>query len=204
MTGKRAPIIAGIVMAAVAILAFLFVVNPKRAAVSEANTKLDDLKGQQLSLTSRLGSLQDAQAAAPANRKIIRQVEQQVPPTVDQQGFILLLSNAAVKSGCDLSTTTIGTPTLDPALGFSVIPISLTMSGGYFAIDEFLFQVETLPRAAKTTSITLAPQGSAGTTFGSLSMQITMELYTTDQNAGPASDPGPTKGTAGSVVAPTG
>jgi Tfp pilus assembly protein PilO len=192
MTGKRAPIIAGAVMAAVAILAFLFVVNPKRAAVSAATTKLDEAQNKQLSLTSQLGSLQDAQAAAPANRKIIRQVEQQVPPTVDQQGFILLLSNAAVKSGCQLATTTVATPTVDPALGFSVIPISLTMSGGYFALDEFLFQVETLPRAAKTLSITLAPQGESGTTFGTLSMQISMELYTTDQSAGPASDPGPT------------
>jgi Tfp pilus assembly protein PilO len=186
----------------VAILALLFVVNPKRAAVSAANTKLDEAQSEQLSLTSQLGSLQDAQAAAPANRKIIRQVEQQVPPTVDQQGFILLLSHAAEQSGCDLATTTIGTPTVDPTLGFSVIPISLTMSGGYFALDEFLFQVETLPRAAKTLSITLSPLGAAGTTFGSLSMQITMELYTTDQNAGPASDPGPTEGAAGTVVAP--
>jgi Tfp pilus assembly protein PilO len=204
MTGKRAPLIAGAVMAVIAILAFLLLVNPKRAEVSAAQTALDDAQSQEGTLNSQLGSLKDAEAAAPENRKIIRQAEQQVPPTADPQGFILLLSKAATTSGCDLSTTNVGTPTADPTLGFSVIPISLTLSGGYFSLDQFLFQIETLPRAGKVLNITLAPEGEAGTAFGSLTMQVSMELYTTDQSAGPASDPGPTEGETGTttVIAP--
>ena len=202
MTGKRAPIIAGVAVAIVAILVFLLLVNPKRAEVSAAQAELDKAQSEQSTLTSQLGSLKDAEAAAPENRKIIRQAEQQVPPTADPQGFILLLSKAAETSGCDLSTTSIGTPTADPVLGFSIIPISMTLSGGYFSLDQFLFQIETLPRAGKVQTITLAPLDSAGTTFGSLSMQVTMELYTTDLNAGPGSDPGPSEAQPDSVIAP--
>ena len=205
MTGRRAPIIAGIVMAVIAVLAFLFVVSPKRAEVSEAQGKLDDARAKEITLESQKASLEQAKAEAPTNRKIIRQVEQQLPPTADPQGFILLLENASVKAGVDLSQTSVGNP-LPGATGVTSIPITMSLSGTYFALDEFLFQLETLPRAAKVSSVSLAPGGGdtgATTTSGTLTMQVTMELYTTDALAGPGSDPGPTEGDASSVVAPT-
>jgi Tfp pilus assembly protein PilO len=210
MTGKRAPIIAGIAVMVVAFMAFLLLVNPKRAEVAGAQKDLEDARAEQISLQTELGSLKDAEAAAPANRKIIRQVEQQLPPTADPQGLILLLSHAADQSGCDVSTTSVGTPALDPVKGFSTIGISLTVSGGYFALDEFLYQIETLPRAAKVLSISMSPNAAAAsttttttttTTSGSLAMQVSMELYTTDQSAGPGSDPGPTSGVTSDVIA---
>lgn len=204
MTGRRAPVIAGIVMAVIAVLAFLFVVNPKRAEVSEAEGKLDEARTEEISLQSQKASLEQAKAEAPTNRKIIREVQQQLPPTADPQGLILLLENAAVKAGVDLSQESIGTP-LAGATGVTSIPITMTISGTYFALDEYLFQLETLPRAAKVISVTLSPGGatSTTTTTGTLTMQVTMELYTTDASAGPGSDPGPTEGGAVTgVVAP--
>src|SRR5215210_7430251 len=208
MTGRRAPLIAGIVMAVIAILVFLFLVNPKRAQVSEAEAKLEEARSQEITLQSQKASLEQARAEAPTNRKIIRLVEQQLPPTADPQGFILLLENAAVKAGVDLTTEGIGNP-VTGVTGVTSIPITLTLSGTYFALDEYLFQLETLPRAAKVISVTMSPGGAASTTTattttGTLTMQVTMELYTTDISAGPGSDPGPTEGdaAAGAVAAP--
>jgi Tfp pilus assembly protein PilO len=195
MVGKRAPIIAGVVMLVIAVLAFLLIVNPKRAQVSEAESALAVAQSQELSKVAQRATLQQAEAAAPANRKIIRQVEQQLPPTADPQGFILLLKNAAVKAGVDLSQESIGTPTAG-ASGVTVIPIAVTLSGTYFSLDEYLFQLETLPRAAKVVDVSLAPRGEGATTVsGTLSMQASIELYTTDVSAGPGSDPGPTEAT---------
>jgi Tfp pilus assembly protein PilO len=208
MTSRRAPLIAGIVMALLAVLVFLFVVNPKRAQVAEAEAKLDEARSQEITLQSQKASLEQAEAEAPTNRKIIREVEQQLPPTADPQGFILLLENAAVKAGVDLTTEGIGNPVAG-ASGVTSIPITLSVSGTYFSLDEFLFQLETLPRAAKVISVTMSPGGAAATTTattttGTLTMQVTMELYTTDISAGPGSDPGPTEGdaAAGTVAAP--
>jgi Tfp pilus assembly protein PilO len=195
MVGKRAPIIAGVIMLVIAVLAFLLIVNPKRAQVSEAESALADAQSQELTKVAQRASLQQAEAAAPANRKIIRQVEQQLPPTADPQGFILLLKNAAVKAGVDLSQESIGTPTAD-ASGVTIIPIAITLSGTYFSLDEYLFQLETLPRAAKVVDVSLAPTSEGATTVsGTLSMQASIELYTTDISAGPGSDPGPTEAT---------
>jgi Tfp pilus assembly protein PilO len=196
MVGKRAPVIAGVVMVVIAVLAFLLIVNPKRAQVSEAESALADAQSQELTKVAQRASLQQAQAAAPANRKIIRQVEQQLPPTADPQGFILLLKNAAAKAGVDLTQQATSSPAAGEN-GVTVIPISLSLTGTYFSLDEYLFQLETLPRAAKVISVNLAPGGGsdATTVSGLLTMQVQMELYTTDISAGPGSDPGPTEAT---------
>jgi Tfp pilus assembly protein PilO len=195
--GKRAPILAGVIMAVIAVLAFLLVVNPKRAEVADAQGQLEEAQSQELTKVAQRASLQQAEAEAPANRKIIRQVEQQLPPTADPQGFILLLKNAAVKAGVDLSQVAVQSPTAGEA-GVTNIGINLTLSGTYFSLDEYLFQLETLPRAAKVINVSIAAgaSGDATTVSGTLVMQVTVELYTTDISAGPGSLPGPTEATA--------
>jgi Tfp pilus assembly protein PilO len=195
--GTRAPILAGVIMAVIAVLAFLLIVNPKRAEVADAQVQLDEAQSQELTKVAQRASLQQAEAEAPANRKIIRQVEQQLPPTADPQGFILLLKNAAVKAGVDLTQAAIQSPAAGEA-GVTKIAINLTLSGTYFSLDEYLFQLETLPRAAKVTSVNIAggATGDATTVSGTLAMQLTIELYTTDISAGPGSLPGPTEATA--------
>jgi Tfp pilus assembly protein PilO len=199
--GRRTPLIAGVVMAVLVVLVYLFVIGPKRAEVSEAQATLEEARTQELGLRAQVASLRQAETEAPANRKLIRQVEQQLPPTADPQGFILLLKNAADKAGVDLTQQTIGAPTAGTN-GVTTIPITVSLTGPYFSQDEYLFQLETLPRAAKVTTVTLTPTGAAATTgAGLLTMQVTMELYTTDISAGPGSDPGPTEGT---VTTPTG
>jgi len=194
--GTRAPILAGVIMAVIAVLAFLLVVNPKRAEVADAQTQLEEARSEELTKVAQRATLQQAEAEAPANRKIIRQVEQQLPPTADPQGLILLMKNAATKSGVDLTQQSIGNP-VPGENGVTAIPISLSLTGTYFSLDEYLFQLETLPRAAKVISVNLAPGGSEATTVsGLLTMQMTVELYTTDISSGPGSIPGPTEATA--------
>ena len=68
MTGRRAPILAGVIMAVIAVLAFLLIVNPKRAQVSEAEVELEDARSQELTLVAQKASLEQAKAEAPANR----------------------------------------------------------------------------------------------------------------------------------------
>jgi|SRR6187200_788058 len=194
--GTRAPIVAGVIMAVIVVLAFLLIVNPKRAEVADAQSQLEAAQNEELTKVAQRASLQQAEAEAPANRKIIRQVEQQLPPTADPQGFILLLENAAAKAGVDLTQESIQSPTASET-GVTTIPINVTLSGTYFSLDEYLFQLETLPRAAKVTSVSIASgaTGDATTVSGTLIMQVTIELYTTDVSAGPGSDPGPTEAT---------
>ena len=190
MGGRRRPLIAGVAVGVVVVLVLVLLVLPKLGQVKSANDSLDQAVSQQSTLNSQLAALKQAEQDAPKNRETIRKVQEAIPPTVDQQGFILLLQNAAIQSGVDLFTITASNPVFDPATSLSTISNSLTVSGTYFAVTEFLFNVETLPRASKVTSVSLAPAG----TSGSLTLQAAVDTYTSDTSAGPGSSPGPTSG----------
>jgi hypothetical protein len=103
-----------------------------------------------------------------------------------------------------------------PQLGadgkYSVVPLALTFSGGYWAVDQFLYRLETLPRIATVGTITVsnaAPgqTATAAAASGSGGLQVTLAatFFTTDLSAGPGSVPGPTDASqlpAGTLPAP--
>ena len=112
MGGKRAPIFAGAAVVAVVLIVTFFLVLPKAGQVKDADAALTEAQAQQATLGAQLAALQQAEAEAPINRETIRKVQQAIPPTVDQQGFILLLQNAAVQSSIDIVTITPSNPDL--------------------------------------------------------------------------------------------
>lgn len=194
MGNKRGPLFAGIGVAVVVILVVMFLVLPKMGQVSDAQDQLDQARSEQVTLEAQRSALQDAKDNAPQARAIIADVDRQVPPTADESGLILLLQNAATTAGLDISSFSPGSPTFDATTGLSTIPVTISATGTYFDVTEFMYGIETLPRAAKVTTISLAPGESAGTTgvIPTLTLSGTIEVYTSDASAGPGSIPGET------------
>jgi type IV pilus assembly protein PilO len=192
---RRAPLFAGLAVIGVAILMVLLLVLPKSHQVSDAQDKLDETRRQGQTLQSREQALEDAKAAAPQARKAIAEVNRRIPPVADEPGLILLLQNAAIDAGIDLVSLSPGTPTLDTATNLSTIDVAVSATGTYFDITDFLYQIETLPRAAIVTTVSLAPGAGSGTTgVPLLTLTATVRTYTSDTSAGPGSEPGPTTG----------
>jgi Tfp pilus assembly protein PilO len=191
---RRGPLFAGIGLAVLVILVVLFLVLPKMGEVSDAQNRLDEARSEQVTLEAQRSALLDAKANAPEARSIIAEVDRQVPPTADESGMILLLQNAATTAGMDISSFAPAPPVFDPTTGLSTISVALSASGTYFEVTDFMYQIETLPRAAKVTTLSLAPSDSGGTTgtIPVLTVSGTIELYTSDASAGPGSIPGPT------------
>ena len=196
---RRAPIIAGVISAAVALLAVVLLVLPKMGDVSTTEEELQSAEDQEVALAAQLDALQDAEAAAPKTEQEIGAIEEQVPPTAELPSLFRLLQGAADRSAVDFFSFSPGTPAPNAGGTYSSIASQVTVSGGYFAIDEFLFLLETLPRAAKVTTLAVTPSGAAtgGTTISTsnLQLQVTVEFYTTDVSAGPGSIPGPSETT---------
>jgi Tfp pilus assembly protein PilO len=188
MRGRRAPIIAGAAAAIVSLLLVLFLVLPKLGQVADAQKELEEAQAQQQTLQSQLTALKQARDEAPQNEAEIREVERQVPPTADLPGLILLLRNAATSSGVQVMSVTPAPPTAADTAGFSSILVSASGQGSYFAVVDYLYSVETLPRAATVESIDLTPIEGTGLTFAA-----TITLYTSDVSSGPGSEPGPTE-----------
>jgi Tfp pilus assembly protein PilO len=190
---RRAPIIAGVGVIALALLLVFFLLLPKSHEVSDAHSQLTDLRSQQEVLESQKAALEDTRNRAPEARRTIREVQEQIPPVANLPGLILLLQNAATSAGLDIVSLSPGNPTLAPSGDISVISVSLSTIGTYFEVTDFMHRIETLPRAAKVTALSLAP--SAAAVVGSvpeLTVTGTIELYTSDTSAGPGSSPGPT------------
>jgi len=194
---RRAPIIAGVIAVAVALLAVFLLVRPKMSEVSTTEDDLQVAEDQEVTLAAQLNALQDAQAAAPETEQEIAAIDAEIPPTADLPSLFRLLQGAADRSVVDFFSFTPGTPAPNTAGTFSTLASQVTVSGGYFAIDEFLFLLETLPRAAKVTTLAVTPSSAASgettttTSTSNLQLQLTVEFYTTDTSAGPGSVPGP-------------
>ena len=194
---RRAPIIAGVIAVAVALLAVFLLVRPKMSEVSTTEDDLQAAEDQEVTLAAQLNALQDAQAAAPETEQEIAAIDAEIPPTADLPSLFRLLQGAADRSVVDFFSFTPGTPVPNLTGSYSTIASQITVSGGYFAIDEFLFLLETLPRAAKVTTLAVTPSSAASgettttTSTSNLQLQLTVEFYTTDTSAGPGSVPGP-------------
>ena len=199
----RGPIIAGVVAGVIAIALALFLVMPKTGQVQSAQEELLEAEQAEVSLQAALRALQDAQAQAPQTEEEIQALEDAVPPTADLPGLFRLLQSAADRSAVDFFQFSPGNPTPDPSGGFSVISSSIVVTGSYFSLEEYLYNLETLPRASKVTGVSIAPAGASDgaaavtTTTGRLQMQLTVEFYTTDLNAGPGALPVPGEEDAG-------
>jgi Tfp pilus assembly protein PilO len=195
---RRVPIIAGAIALLVALLAVFLLVLPRMSEVGETEDQLQESQDQEINLAAELNALEDAEAAAPETELEIAALDAQVPPTADLPSLFRLLQGAADRAAVDFFSFTPGTPVPNPTGSYSTIASQITVSGGYFAIDEFLFLLETLQRAAKVTTLAVTPsaggEGTTTTSTGNLQLQITVEFYTTDSSAGPGSIPGPTEG----------
>ena len=195
---RRAPIIAGAIVLLVALLAVFLMVLPKMSEVGETEDQLRQAQDQEINLAAQLNALEDAQAAAPETELEIAAIDAQVPQTADLPRLFRQLQGAADRAAVDFFSFTPGTPVPNLTGSYSTIASQITVSGGYFAIDQFLFLLETLQRAAKVTTLAVTP--SAGgeetttTSTSTLQLQITVDFYTTDSSAGPGSIPGPTEG----------
>jgi Tfp pilus assembly protein PilO len=207
---RRGPIVAAIVTGVVALLLIVLLVLPKMGQVSDTQDRLVAAEDQELALQAQLQALQDAQAAAPQTEQEIEQLDAQVPPTADLPGLFRYLQAAADRSAVDFFQFTPGAPLPDATGEFSTISSQIIVTGGYFSVQEFLYNLEALPRANKVMSVAIAPLGETSetgtptiSTSGRLQAQLTVEFYTTDTSAGPGSSPGPTEGSQGAAATAT-
>jgi Tfp pilus assembly protein PilO len=192
---RRGPIIAAAVSVVVAILAVMFLLLPKMNEVKKVKDQVSQAQSTEQSLRATLASLREAQANAPKTNKEIAKIETQVPPTADLPGLLRLLRAAADNSAVDFFSVSPATPAVDTSNLFSTISTSINVTGSYFSLEEFLFRLETLPRIGKVTNISVSVQ-TGETGVQTLTMQLTVEFYTSDTSAGPGSQPGPSSGSS--------
>ena len=181
---RQAPIVAGVAFFLVALLLFFFLVRPKMNEVKEAEEALTTAQTEEQTLRAELARLQQVEREAPQIREELAVLRKRIPPVADLPGMINLLQRAADRSGVDFFAVSPGDPTVVEGVAAAEIPAQIQVIGGFFQVDEFLFRLESLRRAAKVLSVTM---GEASDGLPQLSVTLDARFYTTDVDAGPGS-----------------
>lgn len=193
MNGRQVPLITAIAGVVVAILVVVLLVLPEANRVRDTNTQITQAVSQQDTLRVELAQLQSDQQQAPHTRRVLARLNGKVPPTTDLPGLIRLLNSAANRAGVSFMSVSPATPT-PPSTGpqVSVIPVSVTVSGGFWSIDEFMYRLENLPRLATMGTASFTRSAPAVDTLGTTTITATVQVsfFTTDTSAGPGSQPG--------------
>jgi|SRR5438105_6981158 len=196
---RKETLIVGAVGVVLAILMVLVLIKPKANAVHAKQAEVVTAQAQQQSLLTTLAQLKADEKDAPADRKLLAGLRAKIPPTADLPGLIRLLNKAADQANVDFLTITPSAPTTSTDGQVSIIPVQLMVTGGFFSIDQYLFQLESLARISTVTNVSLNGGTSGGT---QLQASLTVNFFTTDLAAGPGSNPAPGS-TIGSSASPS-
>jgi len=191
----RAPLLVAIAAFILIIGVFFFFVRPRMKAVGEAREQLETAEQDEVGLRAELARLQEARDAAADVRRELARIRREVPPVADLPGLINQLQDAADASEVEFFSISPGDPTPAEGAQAARVPAEIRINGGFFAVDEFLFRLETLSRAAKVITISISPAATiAGeeatdttgvVTTGGLQVTMSVEFYTKDISAGP-------------------
>jgi Tfp pilus assembly protein PilO len=184
---------------AVLLIWYFLLWSPRGKSIDDAKGRQQAASDQADELEARLNQLRDAQRNEASTRAQIAQLQEAIPDEPNLAQFILDANDAATRSGIDFLSISPTPPAagaaVDPATGAPVdgapsqIVLSVSITGGYFQVLDFVNRLTDLPRIVVIDGLSVS--GAAGI---DLSVQITGKMFTTQAPAGstPTTTPGAT------------
>jgi Tfp pilus assembly protein PilO len=213
---SRGPIIAAAASLILAVLVAVGLILPKTNEVKTVQQQVTQEQDKTASLQLQVDQLTTLEREASKLRSQLKALNIEIPPNADLPGLIHEVNSAADQAAVDLSAITPGSPAAATSNPVSVIPLQLSVSGGYFSVEEFLYRIETLDRTVKVASVSLTPNSGTssgtGNSSGSpttppdLTAVVMVNFFTTDMESGPGSSfghQGGTDTTSGSTTTTT-
>lgn len=163
------------VMACLVVLAagWFLLVSPKQSDASALRDQTTTQVAANTQLQTQLQILKAQAKDLPKQQAKLAAVAARIPDNPALPAMIRALTAAATSAGVELVTVTPGPPagaTATPAgapvapgkptaaaSGLLQIPLTLNVAGGYFQVEQFVSNLENLPRALRVSNLTLAP-----------------------------------------------
>jgi Tfp pilus assembly protein PilO len=156
-------VIVGVLLGIVVVLIWnLLIFAPKGRDLSQAkkDTQIEEQKEPQL--RSQLAALEEISKNGPEIAAQLDRLGAAVPTSPDLDGFILSANQIAVQSGIDWLSVSPGVVTVGPA-GPSVIPLTISITGGFFQVLDYLNRLEDMGRLVIVDGLTASAGASGGT-----------------------------------------
>ena len=161
----------------VLVAGWFFLVSPKRAEVARLNTQAAGQVSSNAVLSTQLANLKAKAKDLPKQKARLAAVAAKIPDNPALPALIRALSSAADAAGVELITVTPGAPApviaaaagaTAPAApgspgaaaaagGLSQIPLTLNVVGGYFQVEQFVANLENLPRSMRVMNLSMTP-----------------------------------------------
>jgi Tfp pilus assembly protein PilO len=158
---------------------WFLLVSPKRSHAAELRTTAASQVTANSQLETQLAVLKAQAKDLPKQQAKLAKVAAKIPDNPALPAMVRALTTAATSAGVELVSMTPGTPaaiTAAPAAApvagstrrtaaastaaagqLAMIPLTLSVVGGYFQVEQFVANLEDLPRSLRITSLTLAP-----------------------------------------------
>ena len=204
---RRTPLIAGGAALAVLLIWYLLLWSPQGKAIDKAKLRQQTAQGQVRELRARLSQLQEAQRNEAATRAKIEELRQAIPDEPNLAQFILDANDAAVRSGIDFLSISPTPPAAQtaaapvpgaPASAPSQITLSLSITGGYFQLLDFVNRLNDLTRIVMIDGMNVGVGTGAD-----LQVQLTGRMFTNQSPVGTAGAAGGAAGTPGATTTTT-
>lgn len=165
---------------------WFLLVSPKRSQAADLRSQAAAQVSANSQLQNQLAVLKAQAKELPKQQAKLAAVAAKIPDNPALPALIRALTTAATSAGVELVSVTPGTPAVAaatasggpvaPAAGaaatarsapgassgaaagqLAVIPLNLNVVGGYFQVEQFVSNLETLQRAMRMSSISIAP-----------------------------------------------
>ena len=129
--------------------------GPAGDAVTAAETRFRNAKGQTTQLEVHRDRLLAIQKELPQMQSRLQTLSAAVPDRAAMSDFLLAASEAEADSGLDFLTVSASppTPTLTP--GLSTVSVQLTGTGGYFQMLDFINRLQSMHRVMVIKTLTV-------------------------------------------------
>lgn len=160
----------------------------EQATVQQLQAQLSQLKAQQ------------AQSEQPANKARLATEEAAIPAQPDLPQLILQVNTASEQAGVNFLSISPAEPTAaSSTTGSAAVPypmnISLSITGGYYQLLDFINRLDTLPRLLVVSGTSVSTSGGSG---AELTVSLTLKAFTSQPYTGL-----PGSGTASSTTTTT-
>jgi len=170
---------------ALAVLAagWFLLVSPKRADAATLRAQAQEQASKNAALETQLVTLKAQAKDLPKQQAKLAAVSAKIPDVRAMPALIRALTKAAADADVELVSLTPGptaagagvgaatlvapgAPAAGPAVGggaasaggqLASVPLTLNVVGGYFQVEQFMSDVENLPRALRVSNLALVP-----------------------------------------------
>ena len=164
MKGRVRVVAAGIAGLLVCALFFMLFIRPRQSDITKIESDISAAQAQSQQLQLDLERLQALKENAPQLNATLEEIRGFVPKEDELTNFMLQVQDAANTAGVDFSKITpeLPKPPAQPA-PLAEIRITMTATGGFFSLQDFIRRLYALDRALRIDTLTLAAEGTGGT-----------------------------------------